>query len=153
MDDYHSFDGQIVPMPWGDAVYTVLPIPESVAEALAAQGAKRVEGEIAEHPVNLALTRAPVIDGVFVWTGKTLLDRIGIACGDWVEVRLRPADPNEVEVPSDVAAALSAAGLTAAWSDLRPGVRRRHLHSVETARRADTRARRIAALLAALRAD
>nr|WP_238941552.1 YdeI/OmpD-associated family protein [Jannaschia sp. Os4] len=111
---------------------------------------RRVEGEIADHPVNLAPTRAPVRDGAFLWTGKALLAEIGIAPGEVVEVRLRPADPSEVEVPDDVAAALRAADRTAAWEATTPGRRRGMLQAVATAKRAETRAKRIAALVAGL---
>jgi uncharacterized protein YdeI (YjbR/CyaY-like superfamily) len=55
-----------------------------------------------------------------------------------------------VDLPEDVALALRRADLTAAWDALTPGRKRGLLHSVATAKRADTRARRIDALLAAL---
>ena len=89
MTDYLLFEGQIVSMEWGKSTYTVLPLPDDIAGALQAAGAKRVEGEINEHPVNLALSKAPVIDGVFLWTGKSLLARIDVAPGEPLEVRLR----------------------------------------------------------------
>ena len=131
-------------MEWGTSVYTVLPIP---AEVIAALGpTRRVEGEIADHPVNLALTKAPVIEDVFVWTGKSLLDQIGIGPGDEVEVRLRPAPDDVVEVPEDVAAAVLAAGVSEQWEALTPGKKRGALHQISTAKRAETRAKRIAKL-------
>ncbi|MEJ8562768.1 DUF1905 domain-containing protein [Yoonia sp. GPGPB17] len=67
MDDYLSFEAQVEPLEWGKSVYTILRLPDDVAEVLASQGAKRVEGEINDHPVNLALTKASVIEGVFLW--------------------------------------------------------------------------------------
>ncbi|WP_050529624.1 YdeI/OmpD-associated family protein [Pseudaestuariivita atlantica] len=148
MTGYVTFTARIVPMEWGDSTYTVLPLPDDVRAALGP--AKRVEGEINEHPVNLAVTRAPVLDMPFLWTGKSLLDEIGIAPGDEVEVRLRPADPDAVDVPRDVTLALRSAGVTDAWDALTPGKRRGLLHTVKTAKRAETRARRIHALIAQL---
>ncbi|ROU02720.1 YdeI/OmpD-associated family protein [Histidinibacterium lentulum] len=147
MDDYIRFEGRIEPLVWGPRTYTVLPLPEEVARALADAGARRVEGEIADHPVNLALSRAPVTPHTFLWTGKSLLDALGVAPGEVVEVRLRPAPDDAVDLPDDVAAALRAAGRTAAWEALTPGRRRAALYTIATAKRADTRARRIAALL------
>ena len=147
MSEYQTFEAMITPMEWGDSVYTVLPLPEEIVRAL---DCKRVEGEIADYPVNLAITRAPVIEDAFLWTGKSLLDTIGISPGDVVEVRLRPADPNHVEVPEDVATALRAAERTPQWEALTPGKRRGHLHTIETAKRAETRAKRITALIEAL---
>lgn len=151
MSDWLEFEGQIVAMPWGDKVYTVLPLPPEVDAALEAAGAVRVEGEIAEHPVNLAPSKAPVLEGRFLWTGKTLLSAIGIEPGDRFEVRLRPALGDEVPVPDDVAAAFRAAGLTTVWEGLTPGKRRGHLYQIETAKRTATRAKRIAKLCVDLR--
>lgn len=147
MDDYITFEGRVVPMIWGESTYTVLPLPAAVTAALTAQGARRVEGEINDHPVNLSLTKAPVIDGTFLWAGKTLLEACDIAPGERVAVRLRKADPAEVEVPEDVTLALRQAEATAAWEALTPGKQRGLLHQVTTAKRAKTRAKRIAKLL------
>lgn len=148
MTDYLTFEGTVEPMVWGKAIYTILPLPPDVASALG--GAKRVEGEINDHPVNLAPTRAPVIDAVFLWAGQSLLDRIGITPGERVEVRLRPAPNDRVDLPDDVAADLRAAAAMAAWETLSPGKRRGHLYRIDTARTAATRAKRIAALIAGL---
>ena len=99
MNDYVTFEALIEPMVWGKSTYTILRIPLEIAEALG--NAKRVEGEIAEHPINLAPTRAPVIEGVFLWAGQSLLDRIGLAPGEVVEVRLRPAPDDRPPPPAE----------------------------------------------------
>lgn len=147
MNDYHTFEGRVVPMEWGKSTYTVLPVPDDIAAALQAEGARRVEGEINDHPVNLALTKAPVIDGVFLWAGKSLLDEIGIEPGEPLEVRLRKAD-DSVETPEDVMLALHQADATSAWEALTPGKKRGLLHQVNTAKRAETRAKRIVKMIA-----
>lgn len=150
MSDWVTFEGMVETVDWGRATYTILRLPDTVAEALA--GTRRVEGEIADHPVNLAITRAPVVDGPFLWAGQSLLDRVGIAPGDRVEIRLRPAPDDRVDTPPDVAAALAAAGLTARWEALTPGKRRGLLYKIDTAKTAPTRSKRIAALIADLEA-
>lgn len=146
-----SFIGRIEPMEWGKSTYTVLPIPDDITRALRASGAKRVEIELNDHPFNLALTKAPAITGTFVYTGKTILRAAQISPGEDIDVRLRKADPDIVEVPSDVLLAIRGAELHHAWSELTPGKQRSHLHTVETAKRADTRKKRIARLIATLR--
>jgi hypothetical protein len=133
---------------WGRATYTILRLPEEVVRALGPT--KRVEGEMAEQPVNLALSRAPVVEGVFLWAGQSLLDRIGVAPGEVVEVRLRPAADDEVDTPEDVAGALARTGLTAVWEGLTPGGRRGLLYRIATAKTAPTRDKRIAQLVADL---
>ncbi len=152
MSDYLSFEGRIIPMIWGENTYTVLPLPDYIAETLQAQNAKRVEGEINDHPINLALTKAPVIEGVFLYTGKSLLDRIGVSPDEPLEVRLRPAPTDQVDVPNDVASALRAANKTTDWDNLSPGKRRGALHQITSAKRAETREKRIAKMLTDLQA-
>lgn len=143
-----AFEGSIVPMVWGRSTWTVLPLPADVVTALGPT--RRVEGEIADHPVNLAITRAPVAAWPFLWTGKSLIDRIGITPGDLLDIRLRPAPDDGVDLPEDVAAALRAAGQTAAWAALTPGRRRGLLYGIDSAQTAPARDRRIAAMTAAL---
>ena len=146
MSDYVDFEGRVIPMEWGDSTYTVLPLPPEVVSALADARRVEVEGEINDYPVNLAITKAPVLDAPFLWTGKSLLDRADIEPGDVGEVRLRPADPNEVDVPDDVALALRAAGLSQKWEAWTPGKKRAALHKITSAKREATRLKRIADL-------
>ena len=147
-EPYVTFEAKVEPMVWGRATYTILRLPHDVTKALG--GAKRVEGEIADHPVNLAPTRAPVIEGQFLWAGQSLLDRIGIQPGEGVEVRLRPADPDAVDMDDDVAAALRAAGVSDLWAALSPGKQRGILHQVTSAKTSATRAKRVAKLISIL---
>ena len=148
--DWVEFEGRIEPLLWGRATYTILRLPRDAAANLAARGAKRVEGEINDHPVNLGLSRAPVVDGPFLWAGQSLLDRLGVEPGEVLEVRLRPAPDDRVDTPDDIAAALRAAGVTAGWEALTPGKRRGLLYQIATAKTAPTRTKRIAALIQTL---
>ncbi len=149
MSDWITFDAQIEPMAWGKNTFTIVHLPDAAVAALPA-GTKRIEGEFGDFPVNLALTKAPVINGVFVYTGKSFLRESGLEPGEVFEARIRPADPNVVEMPEDVAAALRAAGRSADWAALTPGQQRSKLHLVNSAKRADTRTKRIAKLIATL---
>lgn len=148
MIDWVTFESEVTPMEWGRATYTVIRVPDDAVAALGAT--RRVEGEIAEYPVNLALTRAPAIEGVFLWAGQSLLDRIGVAPGERVELRLRPAPDDRVDTPPEVEAALRGTGLLPAWGALTPGRRRGLLHKISTARTDATREKRIAALVVEL---
>lgn len=150
MTDWITFDAIVEPMIWGDNTYTIVRLPDDVAENLSALGAKRVEGEFNEHAVNLALTKAPVLDGIFVWAGKSLLTRLDIEPGEPFEARLRPADPDHVDVAEDVLAALRKSETIAQWEALTAGQKRSKLYAIDTAKRADTRARRITAMIEAL---
>lgn len=148
MTDWVTFEGVVEPLQWGRATYTILRLPDEVVEALG--NAKRVEGEINEHWVNLAPSRAPVVEGMFLWAGSSLLDRLGIVPGEPLEVRLRPAPEDQVETPDDVALALRQADLTSVWEGLTAGKRRGMLYQITTAKTAPTRAKRIHALIQSL---
>jgi Bacteriocin-protection, YdeI or OmpD-Associated/Domain of unknown function (DUF1905) len=150
MADYVTFDGQITPLEWGKSTYTILRLPPDVVLSLGAT--KRVEGEINDHPVNLALTRAPVCPDVFLWAGQSLLDRIGIAPGEAVEVRLRPAPNTLVDVPDDITLALRQGDAMVEWETLTPGKQRGLLYQISTAKTEATRAKRILSMIAALKA-
>jgi hypothetical protein len=146
--EYITFDARIEALVWGRATYTILRVPPDVVVALGQT--KRVAGEINDHPVNLALTRAPVCTDVFLWAGQSLLDRIGVQPGAVLEVRLRASPDDLVDTPEDVALALRAADVASAWESLTPGKQRGLLHGICTAKTTPTRAKRIAALVASL---
>lgn len=75
----------------------------------------------------------------------------GIGGGDAIDVTLTlDTAPRTVEVPGDLAAAIAESNLTAAWDKLSPSRRKAHVTSVEGAKAAETRARRIAAVVTAL---
>lgn len=151
MQDWLSFEGVVVPMEWGDSIYTVLPLPADIVEALKSQGTKRVDVELNDCPFNMALTKAPVIDSVFIYAGKSILAAAEIEPGQVIDVRLRKADENLVEVPDDVSLAIMQAGVSDVWNDPTPGKKRGLLHTVSTAKRAATRAARIEKLIVSLR--
>ena len=75
----------------------------------------------------------------------------GIGGGDAITVDVTlDTTPRTVEVPADLAAALDAAGVRAAFDALAPSHRKAHVASVEGAKAAETRARRIEAVVAKL---
>ncbi|MEX0312301.1 MAG: YdeI/OmpD-associated family protein [Tateyamaria sp.] len=148
-EDWLWFEGVIEPMEWGKNTYTIVRLPDDISAALPPK-TKRVEGEFGDFPINLALTKAPVIDGIYVYTGKTFLRDSGLEVGQPFDARVRPVDPDIVEVPDDVLVALRGAGRSADWAALSAGQQRSRLHLVNTAKRADTRAKRIAKLIADL---
>ncbi|WJL96874.1 YdeI/OmpD-associated family protein [Microbacterium sp. ET2] len=150
LGDPHEVTGFIEPMVWGRSRYTVLRVPASLVAAAEEAGTRRVAGRLEDVAVNLALTRAPVIDDTFVWTGSSLLRRLRLEAGDPVTGWLAPVDPDEVPVPEDLAEALAEAGLRGQWDQLPPATRRRQLVPIDGAATAATRARRIEALVRSL---
>jgi len=75
----------------------------------------------------------------------------GLSGGDAISVELTlDTAPRTVEVPDDLAAALATAGASGAFAALSPSARKAHVTNVEAAKAADTRARRIEAVVAKL---
>lgn len=77
----------------------------------------------------------------------------GRGAGDEVEVRLVVDDqPRTVDVPADLAEALARdEAAAAAWAGLSPSARKAHVTSIEGAKAAATRGRRLDKVLASLR--
>jgi hypothetical protein len=150
MSDRVCFQAAVEPLVWGRAAFALLRLLPEGARVLQAAGTKRVEGKIAEHPGNLTLLRAPEVDGVFLWAGKSLLDRLGAKPGERPEVRRRAAPPGAVDTPEGVEAALRRAGKTDAWQRLTPGKKRGALYQIDTARTGATRIKRIATMIEGL---
>lgn len=72
----------------------------------------------------------------------------GLSGGDAITVSLTlDTTPRTVEVPDDLAAALAESGARASFDALSPSARKAHVTSVESAKAADTRARRIASVV------
>lgn len=76
----------------------------------------------------------------------------GVQAGDIVEVTLElDLEPRTVEVPADLAAALAQKpGAREAFDALNYSTRKEHVRQVESAKAAETRQRRIAAIVAKL---
>jgi hypothetical protein len=72
----------------------------------------------------------------------------GLKGGETISVELTlDAEPRTVEVPDDLAAALSAAGLREAFDRISPSQQKAHVTNVEGAKAAETRARRVAGVV------
>ena len=75
----------------------------------------------------------------------------GLTGGETITVELTlDTEPRTVEPPDDLAAALAAADVRDAFDQLAPSRQKAHVTSVEGAKAADTRARRVSAVVDAL---
>ena len=145
------FDGQIEVMLWGEKVYTVLKIPEDVLRTIDQFSSKRVDLEIRDFSYNLALTKAPIFDGVFLYFGKDKLTETNLSVGDIAEFRLRASDPNFVEIPAERQEALILNDEEKLRNELSPRMRRTKLQPILKAKQDTTKGRRIHALIHSLR--
>lgn len=137
---------------WKDANMnaTGLPVPP---EAVAALGKGR------RPPVKVTIGGYTYRSTVAVMDGNFMLplsaenrDAAGIKAGDVIEIILElDTEPRTVTVPDDLAAALAAQpGATEAFDALAPSMRKEYVRQVESAKAPETRARRIAGIVAKL---
>ena len=130
---------------------TGIEVPAEVLEALG--GGKR-------PAVNVTVNGFEYRTTAGVMAGRTMLPfssdkraATGIKGGDRlvVDVTLDTA-PRTVELPDDLSAALAAAGLREKFDALSPSARKAHVTSIESAKAAETRARRVEAVVTKLSA-
>lgn len=83
---------------------------------------------------------------------KAARAELGVEIGDTVDAVIElDAGERETAVPDDLAAALDAAGVRAAFDALAPSRRKEHVRGVVEAKKAETRERRVAVVVEALR--
>ena len=131
---------------------TGIEVPSSVVDALAAGKRPPVRVTLHEHTYRTTVAR---MGGRFlVPVSAEVRKAAGVTAGDELDVGIELDDaPRTVDVPPDLAAALAEAPAAAqAWEKLAYTHQKEWARSVEDAKKPETRARRIAAAVEALRA-
>jgi hypothetical protein len=126
-------------------------VPAEAAEAAGLAHGARVRGRVNGVAYRSSLMK---YSGVFhLGVHKATLAEAGVAAGARVDVTIERDDqplPTDI-VPDDLAAALAGdAAAEASWGQLAPARRRGYVRDVLDAKGADTRARRIAKIVATL---
>lgn len=139
-----KFRARVIPS--GNA--TAVEIPAEVMQALGPEGRPLIAVTINGH---MWRSRVAAMHGQYL-VGINSANRTasGIAEGDVVEVDIaRDEEPRIVSEPADLAQALNdAPAARAAFERLPFGLKRKHVTAIEDAKSAETRARRIAKLVA-----
>jgi hypothetical protein len=124
--------------------YTVVWLPEKVAAELPldVHPRLRVHAVVGEVPVDGAFQ--PSGGRWYLMLSKPLLKQAALRLGDRTEVRFSLADPDAVDVPDALQAALSGRKKAAkAFAALSAGKKRALCHHVASAKRAPTQQRRV----------
>lgn len=123
--------------------------PENIAEL---NHGKKPPVKVTLNGFTYATTVAAYGDVFMIPLSKERREAAGVQAGDTVEVTLElDTEPRTVEVPEDLAVALSAQpGARAAFDALNFSTRKEHVRQVESAKAQDTRERRIAKIVASL---
>lgn len=140
----HAFTGLVEAHDLGRYRYTVVWLPEALAEQLPLQRHPRlrISGEINEHPLSGAWQ--PSRGRWYLMLGKPLLRTTGLSLDCLAEVRFRVEPQDEVEVPSGLDEAIARDECASArWQELSAGKQRALCHFVGAARSTTTQAKRI----------
>jgi hypothetical protein len=124
--------------------WTFLTLPKAASAKLPSRGMMTVEGTINGFPFRATLEP----DGQkshWLKVNRKLREAAGAAAGDIVSLEIEPsAEEPEPRVPADLRKALAAAPKARAlWSDITPIARRDWIQWITSARRPETRARRV----------
>jgi len=126
------------------ASWTFLILPKSASSKLPTRGMTTVEGTIDGTPFRATVEP----DGQrshWLKVTQKIRDAAGAAVGDEVALEIVPAAKEiEARVPADLRTALAAVpAARAVWSDITPAARRDWIQWITSAKRSETRARRI----------
>jgi hypothetical protein len=131
---------------------TFIPIPDHVAAKLGLKGMPKIQAVIAGAPYRGSLR--PMGDGTYgLGVLKSIQAGAGVGAGDRITVLLElDAAPRTVEVPADLARALASdKKAAAAWEKLSFTNKKELAGSLESAKKPETRERRLNAAIARLK--
>ena len=136
----------------GDKTATGIPVPEDVVAAMGSGKRPAVQVTVGEH--SYRTTVASRRGRYFVPLSKANREAVGVAAGDEVAVEIEvDAEPRKVTIPADLADALADDAPARAFFDrLSYTHRKEWVRWVEETKKAETRTRRIAKTVEALRA-
>ncbi|HKW69261.1 MAG TPA: YdeI/OmpD-associated family protein [Candidatus Dormibacteraeota bacterium] len=146
-----KFQARLQPDPTGSGTFVVIPL--ELNARLGLKGRPKIQAVIAGHPYRGSLM--PVGDGTFaLGVLKAIQHAAGVTRGDMITVELElDTAPRTVELPHDLARAIARdSKATGAWEKLSYTDKKEMARSLEEAKRAETRERRLAAALQKLRA-
>ena len=127
---------------------TGIPVPPEVLQQL--DGGKRPAVAVEVNGYRFASTVGSMGGQALIPFSSAHRAASGIGGGDALQVALTlDAAPRDTPVPADLASALEAAGVTAAFEASAPSRRKAHVVAVEGAKAPETRQRRIDAVVAA----
>ena len=127
----------------GGKTATGIEVPPEIIDALG--GGKRPAVAVTIAGFTFSTTLGSMGGKIMIPFSAERRASAGVAAGDELQVGIvLDAAPKVIEVPDDLAAALDAAGVRAAFDGLAPSHRKEHVRAVTEAKKPETRQRRIA---------
>ena len=124
--------------------WSFLVLPGNASAKLPTRGQTTVEGTINGYPFRATL-EPDGQQGHWLKVNKKVREAAGAEAGDVVSLEIMPVEKEpEPQVPADLRKALAAVPKARAlWSDITPVARRDWIHWITSAKRPQTRARRV----------
>ena len=129
------------------ATWTFVVLPKAASAKLPTRGTVAVEGTLGDAPF-VALAVPDGQGSHWLKIERKVRDAAGVRAGDDVALAIAPTDREpEPKIPADLRATLAdaAPASRAAWNALKPGQRRDWIDWITMPKKAETRAKRIAA--------
>ncbi len=150
----HHFEATVALHPLGKVHLTVVYLARDVAACMPFDQHARLRVEADVGGVSVKGAWQPAGGRWFLMLPKAALKQAGIAVGTVVDVAFKVLPQDDVDVPVELAAALAAKPkVRQAWAGLTAGTQRGLAHMVASAKRADTRAKRVALVVAVVLGD
>jgi hypothetical protein len=147
----YAFDGRVSLLDFGRFSYSVIFLPDDVAEVLPLKENPRlrVRGEVDDYSFHGAWM--PSRGGWYLKLSQELLKKGSYAEGSWVYVRFRITGQDEVDVPEALEAALQGnSRALRVWEKQSPGKQRGLAYRVASAKTAATAAKRAGEVISEL---
>ena len=137
----YAFEGRLATT-HGRISHTIIVVPDHIIESLPVSGRVRTKGTVNGTPFALAIQHKKVGSRYFM-VGGPLRREARLRSGDPVKVSFWLVDPEQVDIPEELAAVLSQDEEGAkVWKAFTPGEQRGLCHYVNSVKNVDTRIKR-----------
>lgn len=149
MSDVYAFTAKVQSLDFGKMAYHVVYLPVKIRDLLPLDKSPRLRtvGFVNGQPFQLALMPTSGRKWYLLLSLK-YLKKCGAKLGDHVDVEFTLDDPDAVDVPPELRHAVDTNGrATQIWEQMTPGKKRGLAYRVASAKRPETRQRRVEAVL------
>ncbi|MCR9202067.1 MAG: YdeI/OmpD-associated family protein [Planctomycetaceae bacterium] len=145
MTEVYAFSGKVETLDFGRMAYHIVYLPEKIRKLLPLDESPRLRtvGFVSGQPFQLALMPTAGRKWYLLLSRK-FLKKCAAKLGDRVDVEFSLDDPDAVDVPPELRHAVETNGRAAQiWEQMTAGKKRGLAYRVATAKRAETRQRRV----------
>lgn len=139
-----TFESEVTTHDVGGFDYTVVYLPEALLKSLPLKQYPRLRVEATVSGVHTEAALQPCRGSWYLMVPKRIQKAASIGIGDLAHVKFVIADQDFVDVPIELLHVIeSRSAVLKVWESLTPGKRRGYAHRVSSAKREETKYRRI----------